>query len=160
MATIQQLLGIVQPELKKIFDNFFSDKYNDETRELIFSDLWELIRNNYISEIIFCLYDTVLDKTVDGIILKIDKSPSISFYISKEIAKIVSPKLSGSSEKFLIVKLSEEFVERDKIEFDELDALSNNWDFINEIKINIKAEQKKLLCVDNFQMTWQGVSSE
>jgi hypothetical protein len=159
MPTIQQMNEIIQPEIKRLFNDFYEDKYSQEVRENILMDLFEMIRNELIDEIYFCLFDPVEQKIIGGYSLKINSNQVTNLILPKnyELEKL---KLSSTSEKFLILKLNEkETNDTMKIQ-SKLNDLTNNWDFLNQPEIKTKAEKKQLLWVDDVNVEIQEIKNE
>ena len=152
MAEIKNMVEIIRPALKKLFDNFFEDKYNQETRESIFADLYKMFYENLIDEIYFCFFDSVVKKIVGGYSLQIrlNQATNLIPLKSYDLKKI---NLSESTDKFLIIKLNEKGINTSE----SLNELNNNWDFLKEQKINKKTEKKQLLWVDDIQIELQEV---
>jgi hypothetical protein len=149
---------IIQPEIKRLFNIFFEDKYNLEARETIFEDLFDLVRNNLVDEIYFCLFDSIEQKIIGGYSLKIS---------SNQIANLIEPKniepskqnLSSNTEKFLIIKVNEKEITASVNLEIKLNELTNKWDFFRQPDIKIKAEKKQLLWIDDTKIELQEVNN-
>jgi len=158
MPSIKHMNEIIQPEIKRLFNIFFEDKYNLEARETIFEDLFDLVRNNLVDEIYFCLFDSIEQKIIGGYSLKIS---------SNQIANLIEPKniepskqnLSSNTEKFLIIKVNEKEITASVNLEIKLNELTNKWDFFRQPDIKIKAEKKQLLWIDDTKIELQEVNN-
>ena len=157
MPNIQQLNEIIQPEIKRLFDSFFKDKYNPEERESILIDLFEMIRNELIEEIHFCLFDSVEQKIVNGYTLKINSNQSSNYILPKNY-EFVKLNTTSTTEKFCILKLKES-IDNNEIQ-KKLNELKNDWNFLKQPEIKTKAEKKQLLWIEDFNIEIQEIKNE
>lgn len=159
MPNIQQMTEIIRPEIKKLFNDFYEDKYNQEVRENILMDLFEMIRNDFIDEINFCLFDSIEQKIIGGYSLKINSNQLTNYILPKnyELRKL---KLSLTSDKFLILKLKEKKANNSMNIQSNLNDLSDEWNFLKEPEIKTQAEKKQLLWIDDFSIEIQEIKND
>jgi len=158
MTTIKKMNEIIKPEIERLFNNFFEDKYSQAARETILEDLFDMIRNDLIDEIDFCLFDSIEQKIINGYSLKISSNQASNLILPKNFEP-EKPKLSSTSEKFLIIKLNEkEINEAAEIEL-KLNDLTNKWDFLKQPEIKMKAEKQQLLWVEDTKIELQEISN-
>ncbi|MEM4260878.1 MAG: hypothetical protein QXG00_06580 [Candidatus Woesearchaeota archaeon] len=146
-------INVIRPEIKRLFDTYFEDKYSPETRETILEDLIELIRNNMIDEINFCIYDSSVEQIIAGYSFKFITNEKSNYLVPKNI-ELTKQKLSTTTEKFLIIKLNEKEINNPK-----LNELTNKWDFLKQPVIKIKPEKRELLWVKDTKIELQEINN-
>lgn len=159
MADIKKMNEIIQPELKRLFNNFFEDKYSREAQESIFEDLYKMFYENLIDEINFCLFDSVEQKIIGGYSLKISLNQTSNLVPPKsyELEKL---KISSTTEKFLIIKLNEKGINSTERNESELNELNDNWDFLKKPEIKMKTEKQQLLWVEDTRIELQEIIND
>lgn len=158
MPTIKNMNDIIKPELEQIFNKFFGDKYDQEARTVILEDLLEMIRNDFLDEINFCVFDSVKQQIIDGFSIKISLNQPQDFIKPKGYG-LKDIQLTTTTDKFLIVKIREEITKDTKKVDSKLNELVNKWNFLNDPAIKFKKEIEQLLWVEDTKIELKEITN-